>query len=235
VLVDDAGRPHLLWGGRSAPLGARFGAGQRTAAEVLMMPGSRLLLYTDGLVERRDQALEDRLARLLDEVTQWQHAPVEQLLDHTVDRMLRGAQVQDDICVLALAYRETAIFERTVMAHRPNLADLRHQLSDWLTEQQVPPEAQPAVVLCCSEAVANSIEHGYADDPHGAVHVIADLRGDRLQLRVEDRGTWRPPRPVGHRGRGLQLMRQLMNDVDVDTGTGTVVTMHHRLVNVEDR
>ena len=51
--------------GRSAPLGAA--TGPRPEAEVLLTPGTRLLFYTDGLVDRRGRSLERGLALLTEE------------------------------------------------------------------------------------------------------------------------------------------------------------------------
>ncbi len=54
--------------------------------------------------------------------------------------------------------------------------------------------------------------------------------GGTLTLVVRDRGRWRPP-PLdpGDRGRGLAIVRALMNVVDVDEATdGTTVTVRYR-------
>jgi anti-sigma regulatory factor (Ser/Thr protein kinase) len=46
---------------------------------------------------------------------------------------------------------------------------------------------------------------------------------------VRDEGRWRPPRG-SHRGRGLPLMRALMETVDVEHGdAGTVVVLERTL------
>ena len=45
----------------------------------------------------------------------------------------------------------------------------------------------------CSEAVANSIEHGYSDDPFGVVDVSATISAETVEIQVGDRGRWRGP------------------------------------------
>ncbi|WP_129336136.1 SpoIIE family protein phosphatase [Cellulomonas endophytica] len=64
LLLDAAGDVHHLWDGRSTPLGLRPADGVRGEAEARLAPGSTLLLYTDGLVERRDRPLSDGLDAL---------------------------------------------------------------------------------------------------------------------------------------------------------------------------
>ena len=63
VLLPTTGAGQLVWGGRSTPVGT-YGQGEREEAELRLGDGDRLLLYTDGLVERRDRALDDGLAAL---------------------------------------------------------------------------------------------------------------------------------------------------------------------------
>jgi anti-sigma regulatory factor (Ser/Thr protein kinase) len=54
-----------------------------------------------------------------------------------------------------------------------------------------------------------------------------------LTLRVTDTGQWRRVPAPGDRGRGLPLMRAVMDSVLVEPGEGgTVVTMQRRLARV---
>jgi serine/threonine-protein kinase RsbW len=73
--------------------------------------------------------------------------------------------------------------------------------------------------------VANSIEHGYRDDPFGMIDVVATVTADAVEVKVTDRGAWRGPMTDQSRGRGLQLIRESMDEVLVERGDGTVVTM----------
>ena len=103
VLAKD-GRGLLLWQGRSTPLGAQFGNGHRPEAHAVLPPGSRMLLYTDGLVERRNQPLDESFDRLVTELTAWADSPLEALTEGIVDVMLRDEDSRDDVCLLAVAY-----------------------------------------------------------------------------------------------------------------------------------
>ncbi|MGJ3561903.1 PP2C family protein-serine/threonine phosphatase [Streptomyces sp. INA 01156] len=63
-------------------------------------PGSTLLLFTDGLVERRDQDIDTGLAELAEQAARLATAPLEELCDALISR---SRQVfDDDVALLAL-------------------------------------------------------------------------------------------------------------------------------------
>lgn len=121
----------------------------------------------------------------------------------------------------------------------------RRATGRWLTAvcgADEPCDVMSDLVLAVNEAVSNSIEHAYRDDPSGTVVLHADaVRGGdgallgcstvRVTVRVTDRGAWREPAAdPGHRGRGLSMIRACAEDVVVAAGpTGTTVTFHGRL------
>jgi anti-sigma regulatory factor (Ser/Thr protein kinase) len=83
--------------------------------------------------------------------------------------------------------------------------------------------------MACNEACENAIEHGYDfGDDLFAVELCA-VDGE-ISVNVRDNGTWREPRERSDRGRGLPLMRKLMDLVDVQPRPGgTTVRMTRRL------
>ncbi len=70
---------------------------------VELQPGATLVLYTDGLVERRDQPLETGLARLQDAAASLAHLPLEQVCDALLAAL--PAAGEDDIALLAVRAR----------------------------------------------------------------------------------------------------------------------------------
>jgi anti-sigma regulatory factor (Ser/Thr protein kinase) len=71
----------------------------------------------------------------------------------------------------------------------------------------------------------NAVEHAYGPGA-GLVEVRVAHAGARVEVEVRDTGRWRAPHRHGDRGRGLPLMRMLVDDVDVERGdTGTIVRM----------
>jgi phosphoserine phosphatase RsbU/P len=109
ALLANAGHPPplLLSDGTARyldnPPEALLGAGidrPRTTVEVPLPPGSTLLLYTDGLIERRDRGLDDMLGELRAAAAPLADTTVEQLCDDLLARF--AANPADDVCVLAL-------------------------------------------------------------------------------------------------------------------------------------
>ncbi|MCI2238065.1 SpoIIE family protein phosphatase [Paenibacillus sp. TRM 82003] len=73
----------------------------RVQREAQLALGSTVLLYTDGLVERRDRPMEARLAELRDAVADLAGAPLEELCDQLVRRMLPDGS-DDDVAIAAV-------------------------------------------------------------------------------------------------------------------------------------
>jgi len=73
--------------------------------EAVVERGSTVLLYTDGLVERRDQVFDEGIARLLTEIAGHGETPVEELVDLLLERMLPD-RAEDDVALLAVRLHE---------------------------------------------------------------------------------------------------------------------------------
>ena len=89
-----------LEGGRSMPLGADP-LGQDKEAELPVAPGDTILLYTDGLVERRGAGIDEGLERLVEAVSAGPDDP-DALLAFIVAELVPEHQRLDDVAVIAL-------------------------------------------------------------------------------------------------------------------------------------
>jgi serine phosphatase RsbU (regulator of sigma subunit) len=99
VLVD-AGGARLVGGALGPPLGA--GVGHRAAASLRLPAGARLLLYTDGLVERRDERLDHSLEALRQVAASAPHG-LEAMCDHVLDALAPGVDGwPDDVALVAV-------------------------------------------------------------------------------------------------------------------------------------
>jgi serine/threonine-protein kinase RsbW len=228
-----SGDADLVWDGRSTPLGVTFGT-RRVDAVLQLGPGDALVLYTDGLVERRDRSIDDRLARLAGAVADldvFDGTYAERLADEML-----GADVHDDdACVLAVQLAPLARqFAHPLVASPAEVGALRRRLAPWLERHGVGRETTQTVLLAVSEAVANALEHGYGFDGLGVTTVDALLVDGHLRVTVRDEGRWKEPQVDTDRGRGTPIMHTLMDEVTVEAGpTGTTVTMTLRLTSVQ--
>ncbi|MDK3258046.1 SpoIIE family protein phosphatase [Blastococcus capsensis] len=98
LLLHTDGRCELLAGAPEVLLGAHV-EGRRTDREVDMPPGTALVLYTDGLVERRDQLLDDGIEQLRQAVEELHGLPPERLCEELLAR-LTGGDSEDDVVLL---------------------------------------------------------------------------------------------------------------------------------------
>jgi serine phosphatase RsbU (regulator of sigma subunit) len=98
-LLLGAGDPQFL----SIPVGPPLGTGVSTygSAQFAMPEGSTLLLYTDGLIERRAEAIDEGMSRLVDVASPLVAQTPTTLVSGVVSSM-RDHDADDDVAVLAL-------------------------------------------------------------------------------------------------------------------------------------
>jgi PAS domain S-box-containing protein len=202
--------------------------GTRTTSELPLEPGDVLVLYTDGLIERRDRALREGLAALreaAESVTATDAAGVgEDLLARLAD------DPEDDVAVVVVRIPDPAVdgsVARSPRSRRWRLASepaaagrARHAVVR--TCQAWGLTCGPSAELVVSELVANAVLHGW-----GHVLLRLDDTEDGLRIEVEDANPAPPVTTDGHRGRvggfGMQIVERLADWGWRPAGTGKVV------------
>jgi anti-sigma regulatory factor (Ser/Thr protein kinase) len=229
LLVEGRGMSRFLAGGNGPPVGALAAAAYEEASHRLG-PGVTLLLYTDGLVERRRKALDCGISRVATVVQDGRTSTLDDLANQIMSDLAPSGGYQDDVVVLL--YRHPAPLQLTFPAHVSQLAPARNALRSWLTQAQVAPDQSMDVLIAAGEAVANAIEHGHRNRPDGIISMGATALVDRVHLTITDTGSWKTPQPAADstRGRGIALMRALMHDVTIDPdAAGTKVQIMARI------
>jgi anti-sigma regulatory factor (Ser/Thr protein kinase) len=122
---------------------------------------------------------------------------------------------------------------------------IRSHLADRLNRLRVDNHTAFEVLVAAGEAVANACLHGKQRDRNGVIEVSCDRRSAEVQVTVSDDGPGfdlsildfsAPPYPLEDGRRGFFLMRQLSDEVEVETNrSGTRVTLVRRVGRRMDR
>ncbi len=241
VRYANAGHPPPLLA--SGDSGARFledavgvplgvvGHAEYPEAVLALDPGSTVILYTDGLVEDRNTPLDVGLDRLC---SQLPTAPddVDGLCEHLTSHLCESGPIQDDMAILAVRWLALGpTLELQLPSQTRVLRPLRATLRRWLAAVGVTDHEAYEILVAASEACANAIRHGAPEATHFDLH--AELNGD-IAIRVRSSGRWRERRPSAPGGRGLDIIRQFMDETEVDGGPdSTEVRMRRRLENID--
>jgi serine phosphatase RsbU (regulator of sigma subunit)/anti-sigma regulatory factor (Ser/Thr protein kinase) len=223
VLRTAGPRAELLELRHTVPLGAVANPSYEDA-EVEVQPPMELVLYTDGLMERAGERLDEGFERLLATALADHDGP-EDYCALLMDDLLPGGASNDDAAVMVLAAEALADDLEVTMPAEPDSAPLlRRIMRRWFREHGASEIEGEELTMACGEACANAIEHAYPPEAR-TFRVEAAVEDEEIVIRVRDWGEWRAPRGA-HRGRGMTLMEGLTDSVEVDAGAdGTTVTL----------
>ncbi len=112
LVISADGSTRLLTGGRRPAL-ATFDDGRPHRATTTLEYGDVIVLYTDGLIERRSETLDQGFERLQavasDLVGEYDGpVPIETLIGSLVSTLTADSDHRDDVCVLAVRHRPVA-------------------------------------------------------------------------------------------------------------------------------
>jgi len=227
LIAHEGGRTEILHGA-GPPLGVMdtWRYEERTAK---LAPGTTALLYTDGLVERRGERLDTGLERLRDAAARG-GSPEEMV---AAALAACEAELADDDVTLVAVRGEARLgpVARLKLSPDPDaLASLRRLTARWLREAGAQPDEVHDLVMAANEAWQNALEHGtnfarttvgvdLEVDPHGEVSITVRDAGSR------DRAPSDPDR-----GRGIELMRALADEVTLELAPhGSTVRLRRQL------
>jgi len=228
VVVNGDGRAGLWHLAQGPPLGMAAGQVYESRRRPFAAE-SALLLYSDGLIEVRGERIDEGFERLCLAAETAVAGEDASLADRVYRGLAPSMALEDDVALLAIeAIPLGPVLELTLDADPAVLVGLRRTLGRWLASVGVGDDELFDIALATSEAASNAIEHAY-----GAHRATFEVRCERLheevRVIVHDDGRWRRPRTNG-RGRGLIIMRGLMDSVDIDRDArGTTLTLVKQL------
>lgn len=228
------------------------GAGSHGVVELHLDRSDTLILYTDGLIESTKdilRGLED-LARAAAATASY---PATSLTRALVERQLADAARHDDTLALVLRRRSPApalpahMLAPFVHQFSPKAAAVplaRHLLRDWLERVPVETPAMHDLLLTVSELCSNAVRH--ATGAPGSVTLTAWADADTILIEVSDDGSspfWSDsaadelPDPEAEQGRGLFLVRELVDEVKsrVEEGRTVVRVLKRAVIGTDQR
>ena len=199
------------------PPGAPLGLGGRWQTGVVTLePGDTILMFSDGVVERRERPLADGLDALVAAAAAAVSGDPRNLCSLATAAV--AGQTEDDVAVLAVERAVTMSRSATMLvaADPTGPSRVRQWMTTRLREWAVPDPVIGAAILCTSELTTNALLH--AGTP---AEVRIDLSAERLLVSVADTGT-RGSVTRAHtdalssRGRGLGLIEELSDTWGTD-------------------
>jgi len=229
VLATPQSGTTLLTAARSVPLAVHRDESRPQASHVLLR-GSTLMLFTDGLVERKHGSIDEGVARAAEVLMDTTDLAVDAVADAVLRELAPAAGYDDDVAIVVYRRPHAPLrLENDATADR--LADVRHRFATWLRAIAIPDALVSDIVLAVNEACTNSIEHAYRGHDRGKMQVEGEIEGAEIHVRVVDSGSWKTPAAdVSTRGRGLLLIRAVSDRVELGgTPSGTTVEMSFQL------
>nr|WP_203612149.1 SpoIIE family protein phosphatase [Streptomyces cyaneofuscatus] len=199
------------------PTGPPLGTGGwiHTSGTIALPPGSTAVLYTDGLVERRSEDIDEGVASLARALSGAKGSP-----QVVCDRLIRSlgvtAEHDDDVAVLVVQHpartgTNAELFHNAALDLLGGIEATpraRAFATGVLTSWRFPVELRDLGVLAASELVANSLQHGTPPMRLGL------RRTDRrLIIEVTDGDDHLPRRrqaePADEAGRGIEIIASI--------------------------
>jgi serine phosphatase RsbU (regulator of sigma subunit)/anti-sigma regulatory factor (Ser/Thr protein kinase) len=239
LVVHADGRTSFLPVVPRPPLGSLPGT-DVPVSQTVVEQGATLVLFSNGAVAGSDPEPVRALDRLAGVARQVLAPPAAREADGSAglaaaiaEGVRRPQGWPDDVAVLVAHRRETGVepLRMELLAVPSALPGVRRRLGSWLEGLGMGEQDRVGVMVAVGEACANAAEHAYRGTDPGPLTVAADVDVDGLlTVTVKDEGTWRPPdRDPGDRGRGLLIMRQLVDGVVLQEQGGTTLTLSLRL------
>lgn len=215
------------------------------AGRIELKPGDILVLYTDGVTEAARFGQPFGRGRFSDVVVDngmGTPGEVVQAIRRSVDAWVDG-ELRDDLALLVLQVVPDSLLgepqrELVVPNEAQRIAEVRRFAAAFLADLRAPVEASSEILLAVGEAAGNAYRHGRTTD-RSEVRVRCEFEHPMVTISVSDEGTgFDPdavleevaPDPLAAGGRGLFLMKALMEEVEIAaTPKGTTVTLKRRL------
>ena len=212
-----------------------------------LTPGDMLVLYTDGATEsiRMGRPFgQGKFSDLVEAYGVGTPGELVQAIRRSVEAWTLGEELRDDlavlVCQMAPERAGAQPARELVLPNEPaRLSEIRAFVGAFLADVRAPVALIHEAVLAINEAAANACKHGRNARGRSEIRVRCAVEDSTVKLTVADDGPGIDPDALALHGlpdrfasggRGLFLMRSLMDTVDVASSeSGTTVTLTRRM------
>ena len=165
LLVAADGTCQRLSGSQSPPLGSVSVSSPHSETTFSLQAGSMIIMYSDGLVERRRERLDIGISRLEAVCAELVGDPIDIVADEIVRRMTAQSAPEDDVVVACFRFTPAlARFERATVVHPSQVGDLPTALAnwlqpalvDWLNQRQLDESTRSEILFALGQAQASA-------------------------------------------------------------------------------
>ncbi|MEA2446489.1 MAG: phosphoserine phosphatase RsbU/P [Actinomycetota bacterium] len=245
-LLYRTGTGEVEWLGEGGlPLGIEREAAYKIG-RIELEPGDMLFLYTDGVTEapRRGRPFgQGKLSDLMREYGVGTPGELVQAIRRSVENWV-DADLRDDLAMLSFQVVPDAaadgLTRELVIPNEPQRTrEVRQFVADFLADLRAPIDTTYDILLAVGEAAGNAAKYGARKEIRSEMRIRCVLEDQTVRIVVADEGPGfdlsalsghASPDPLASGGRGMFLMNQLMDELDVETSpSGTTVTMSRRI------
>jgi anti-sigma regulatory factor (Ser/Thr protein kinase) len=224
VLTIAGGFAGFLPGG-----GVPLGVEREVSAQdwtIALPPRSCVVFYTDGMTEYARDVIEGE-ERLLSASVRAHESDPENPAVALQERIFDATVNRDDAAALTLLCGAGPVPSTMLYSAIPVVAPIvRSMLHRFCDEHGIEKTKRFSIITAAGEAVANAVEHAYRGEEPGLLQVRTSTDGTDVTIEVEDYGRWRPFEKREERGRGMLLMRELMDSVRITSEQNrTLITL----------
>ena len=228
----DGGR-YLTQSGAS-PLAT---TGEMTVARDHVDRGDHVVLYTNGMLARPGRSPSSsmvELGQVASDAAVDASAPgsADRVCEQALGVMTRPGYADDIAILVAQLTGATAPLHLDLEADDEAVPHVLDALATWLRAMRVRDLDHIVVQHAVDELVTNVVEHAYSTT-RGGGRVTVDaglLATGELEIRFADTGRWVPPGTGHGGGRGLTMVRGMVDRLVLHGAEGgTVATIRHRL------
>ncbi len=233
ILYKQETNEILFLDGEGTYLGT-FDEGGYIEKNVVVSKGDKLVMYTDGITEVRNEEkkmfTKERLANL---VKEHHSLPVDKLLKILIrESEIYGGSTEfaDDITLVIIDFDKLDPVEEKIIYKvdykiKSTLEDVKVVIAEFLKKLQkleINKRLFNHIRLALSEALMNAFEHGNKKNKEKFVYLKGKVTDMKIELSVIDEGLgfdikglqfYENQQEINHRGRGIMAMMACMDSV----------------------